>query len=140
MGSGQTRSRRGEKRNDSNKAGPSGGQQSYGSQFGSPGHSYGPGGVHLEPVAPLELSANRCTPASISRNAQPLGADTPEIVDRKVEYLYDIAIDAPRAHDFMAVMLKGAGMNKDEERHTQIASSKSDTLSKLLGLLSYIIA
>jgi translation initiation factor 4G len=51
------------------------------------------------------------------------------------EYLEDIAIDAPKAYDFMVIMLKGAGMDEDEERRTRIAS-KSETPDKLLGLLS----
>jgi translation initiation factor 4G len=87
MGSGRTRSRRGEKRNDPSKAGPSGGQQTHGSQFGPSGPSYGPGGVPLEPVVPLELSANRWTPASISRKPQAADAESPEMVDRKVKGL-----------------------------------------------------
>jgi translation initiation factor 4G len=86
IGSGRTRSMRGQKRNDPNKAGPSV-QQGHGSSFGQSGPSIGPGGVPLEPVAPLELSANRWMPNSISRKPQPLDADSPELVDRKVKGL-----------------------------------------------------
>lgn len=85
MGSNRTRSKRGEKRNEGNKV--SGHQQSHGSGFnqGMQGHS-GPGGMPLEPVAPLEMSANRWTAASTSRKYA-LDSDSPELVDRKVKGL-----------------------------------------------------
>ena len=51
------------------------------------------------------------------------------------EILDDVAIDAPKAFNLMAVMLKGAGMDKDEERRTRIAG-KSQTPDKLLDLLA----
>jgi translation initiation factor 4G len=82
--SSRTRSRRNEKRGDHSNAAPTG-QQSHGSQFGPFGRSYRSGGMPLELVAPLELSANRWTPASISRKPQAVDPDSPEIVERKVK-------------------------------------------------------
>ncbi|KAI6106519.1 armadillo-type protein [Pisolithus croceorrhizus] len=79
MGGYRTRSKRGEKRNDPSKVGSV--QQ---------GPGFGPGVVHqipaLEPVAPLEASANRWVPASVQRKGAP-DADSPEVVDRKVKGL-----------------------------------------------------
>lgn len=86
MGSSHTRSMRGQKRNDPNKVGPSV-QQGHGSSFGQSRPSIGPGDVPLKSVAPLELSANRWMPNSISRKPQSLDADSPEPVDRKVKGL-----------------------------------------------------
>ncbi|OCH90607.1 hypothetical protein OBBRIDRAFT_776738 [Obba rivulosa] len=75
MGSNRTRSKRGEKRGDTNKpSAPS---------FNAP--SMQPG-MLLEPVAPLELSANRWQPSSLGKK-QAISEDTPEIVDRKVRGL-----------------------------------------------------
>ncbi|KIJ65955.1 hypothetical protein HYDPIDRAFT_151661 [Hydnomerulius pinastri MD-312] len=83
MGSNRTRSKRGEKRNDANKVPLS--QHTQGSGFGGPGA--GPIlGAALEPVAPLEMSANRWVPVSTSRKP-PAEVDTPELVDRKVKAL-----------------------------------------------------
>ncbi|KAI6132491.1 armadillo-type protein [Pisolithus croceorrhizus] len=68
-----------EKRSDPSEVGPV--QQ---------GPGFGPGVVHqvpaLEPVAPLQPSANRWVPASAQRNGAP-DADAPEVVDRKVKGL-----------------------------------------------------
>jgi translation initiation factor 4G len=50
------------------------------------------------------------------------------------ELLDDIAIDAPKAFNFMAIMMVGAGLDKDEERRMRIAS-KSD-VDRLVALLS----
>ncbi|KAF9243245.1 hypothetical protein BU15DRAFT_72432 [Melanogaster broomeanus] len=50
------------------------------------------------------------------------------------EFLDDIAIDAPNAFKFMAVMLKGAGFDKDEERLGRIAGKSMDS-DKLLQLV-----
>ncbi|KAG0708593.1 hypothetical protein DFH29DRAFT_987076 [Suillus ampliporus] len=83
MTSNRIRSRRGEKRTDSNKTTMS--QQGQGSGFGSSG----PApilGAGFEPVVPLEFSANRWLPASTARKVQP-DADSPEMVDRKVKGL-----------------------------------------------------
>jgi translation initiation factor 4G len=87
MGSNRTRSKRGEKRNDGNKV-SSHQQQSHGSGFnqGLQGQ-VGPGGVLLEPVAPLEMSANRWTAGSTARKGQQVDPDSPELVDRKVKGL-----------------------------------------------------
>ncbi|KAI0359607.1 hypothetical protein OH77DRAFT_1472942 [Trametes cingulata] len=81
--SGRTRSQRGKTRGDKERpgAGPSG----QGSSFG-PGGSSLANSMSLEPVAPLEVSANRWTPASIVKKAQP-DQDSPEVVDRKVRAL-----------------------------------------------------
>jgi len=49
------------------------------------------------------------------------------------EILDDIAIDAPKAFDLMAIMLKG--VNLDEERQTRIAAKSMDS-DKLVALLS----
>ena len=51
------------------------------------------------------------------------------------EILDDIAIDAPKAFQIMATMMKGAGLDKDEERRTRIAQKSMDS-DKLLGLLA----
>ena len=45
----------------------------------------------------------------------------------------DIAIDAPKAFDLMAIMMKGAKL--DEERQSRIANKSMDN-DKLLKLLS----
>lgn len=85
MGSNRTRSQRGGKRNEQNKAaaGPSGqASTSYGSTMLAQA-----GGLPLEPVAPLEQSANRWTPMSISKKPQVADSESPEIVDRKVKGL-----------------------------------------------------
>jgi len=51
------------------------------------------------------------------------------------ELLDDIAIDAPKAIQIMATVIKGAGLDKDEERRTMIAqkSMDGDTLLELLA-------
>jgi translation initiation factor 4G len=84
--SNRTRSKRGEKRNEGNKV--SAHQQGHGSGFnqGSQGQM-GPGGVPLEPVAPLEMSMNRWVAGSTSRKPQNIDPDSPELVDRKVKAL-----------------------------------------------------
>ncbi|EGN92730.1 hypothetical protein SERLA73DRAFT_190565 [Serpula lacrymans var. lacrymans S7.3] len=51
------------------------------------------------------------------------------------EFLDDIAIDAPKAFEYMAIMLRGAGMDKDEERLRRIAGKSMDS-DKLLKLVS----
>jgi translation initiation factor 4G len=51
------------------------------------------------------------------------------------EMLDDIAIDAPKAFNLMALMLKGAGLASDEERRARIAEKSMDS-DKLLALLS----
>lgn len=51
------------------------------------------------------------------------------------ELLDDIAIDAPKAFHIMAIMMKGAGLDKDEERRTRIAQKSMDS-DKLVELLS----
>jgi translation initiation factor 4G len=43
------------------------------------------------------------------------------------EILDGIAIDAPKAFKFMAMTLKGVGVNKDEERRTRIVSKLETT-------------
>ena len=51
------------------------------------------------------------------------------------ELLDDIAIDAPKAFQIMATMMKGAGLDKDEERRTRMAQKSTDS-DKLLELLA----
>ena len=86
MGSNRTRSKRGEKRNDGNKV--PGHQQSHGPGFNQSSQAQvGPGGVPLEPVAPLEMSSNRWVAGSTSRKPQTVDPDSPELVDRKVKGL-----------------------------------------------------
>ncbi|KAI0696675.1 hypothetical protein C8T65DRAFT_583280 [Cerioporus squamosus] len=78
--SGRTRSQRGNKRGEKDRAGgPSGPGSSFGQQSSL--------ATSLEPVAPLEVSANRWTPASIAKKPQAVDQDSPEVVDRKVRSL-----------------------------------------------------
>ena len=51
------------------------------------------------------------------------------------ELLDDIAIDAPKAFEYMAIMLKGAGFDTDEERLKRIVEKAVDS-DKLLQLVS----
>ncbi len=73
MGNKRTRSKRGEARNDSNRINPSG-------QGGMMNH-----GMHMESVAPLELSANRWV--SLSNKKVSVDDSSPEVIDRKVRAL-----------------------------------------------------
>ncbi|KIJ15597.1 hypothetical protein PAXINDRAFT_169050 [Paxillus involutus ATCC 200175] len=84
MGSNRTRSKRGERRNETNKVVLP--QQGQGYGFGAPG-AMPILGAALEPVAPLEVSANRWVAASTSRKPIAPDADSPELVDRKVRSL-----------------------------------------------------
>jgi len=74
----RTRSKRGEKRGDNNKV-PGGSQQNQGSGFNNYQNQQQ---ANLEPVAPLQASANRW-----DRRAIQTDADSPEMVDRKVKGL-----------------------------------------------------
>ncbi|KAI0691915.1 hypothetical protein BC835DRAFT_1528459 [Cytidiella melzeri] len=76
MGSNRTRSKRGEKRNANANA-----PQTF-TNAAAPPLAGG-----LEPVAPLEMSANRWTPASVGKKPTPVSEDSPEIVERKVKSL-----------------------------------------------------
>ena len=51
------------------------------------------------------------------------------------ELLGDIAINSPEAFQIMATMMKGAGLDRDEERRVGIAQKSTDS-DKLLGLLA----
>ncbi|KAG2043916.1 hypothetical protein BDR03DRAFT_851184 [Suillus americanus] len=51
------------------------------------------------------------------------------------EFLDDIAIDAPKAFDYMAIMLKGAGFENEPERLQRIAS-KLENSDKLVSLVA----
>jgi translation initiation factor 4G len=51
------------------------------------------------------------------------------------EFLDDIAIDAPKAFDYMAIMLKGAGFENEPERLQRIASKLEDS-NKLVSLVA----
>lgn len=75
--SNRTRSKRGEKRNEGNKVGS---QQGHG--FGH-GQSNMGQNISLEPVAPLQATANRWDRKIVSA----VDPDSPEIVDRKVKGL-----------------------------------------------------
>lgn len=68
------------------------------------------------------ISKNLCSPASFE-----------EGFVAAAELLDDIAIDAPKAFQLMAIMMKGAKL--DEERRTRVASKSMDS-DKLLSLLS----
>ncbi|KAI0941635.1 hypothetical protein AcW1_003473 [Taiwanofungus camphoratus] len=83
MGSNRTRSKRGEKRGDANRANT--GMSGPGSSFASMSASQH--GILLEPVAPLEVSANRWQPNSLGKKPQQVDTDAPEVVDRKVRAL-----------------------------------------------------
>ncbi|TFY60150.1 hypothetical protein EVG20_g7524 [Dentipellis fragilis] len=65
-----------------------------------------------------------CTPAAFEEGFMPLA----EIID-------DVAIDAPKALELFAVMVKGAGLHEDEERRTRIAEKSTDS-AKLQGLFA----
>ena len=71
------------------------------------------------------VSKNFCSPATFEEGFTP-----------NAEFLGDIAIDAPKAPQLFAIMLKGAGLDKNEERRTRIAEKSPDTRDKLLELLS----
>jgi translation initiation factor 4G len=51
------------------------------------------------------------------------------------EILDEIVVDAPKAFELMAIMLKGAGLDNDERRRSRITSKSKDS-DKLLALLS----
>lgn len=74
----RTRSKRGEKRGENNKAG-GGNQQGHGSGFSNFQNQQQ---INLEPVVPLQASENRW-----DRKALQVDADSPEMVDRKVKGL-----------------------------------------------------
>lgn len=84
MGSNRTRSKRGDRRTDANKVVLS--QQGEGSGFGAPG-AMPILGAAFEPVAPLEISANRWVAGSTVRKPGATDTDSPELVDRKVRSL-----------------------------------------------------
>jgi len=76
----RTRSKRGEKRGENNKAGGGGGnQQGHGSGFSNFQNQQQ---ANLEPVVPLQATENRW-----DRKALQVDADSPEMVDRKVKGL-----------------------------------------------------
>jgi translation initiation factor 4G len=64
-----------------------------------------------------------CTPDAFERGFLPIA-----------ELLDDIVIDAPKAFNLMALMLKGAGLADDEERCGRIAEKSIDA-DKLIALL-----
>ncbi|KAG2751693.1 ARM repeat-containing protein [Suillus brevipes Sb2] len=51
------------------------------------------------------------------------------------EFLDDIAIDAPKAFDYMAIMLRGAGFHNEPDRLQRIASKLEDS-HKLVSLVA----
>jgi translation initiation factor 4G len=76
----RTRSKRGEKRTDSTKVGPTG-PQSHGPVYGQQHPGFSP--PAFEHVAPLQMSENRWDRKAIVSN----DPDAPEVVDRKVKGL-----------------------------------------------------
>ncbi|TBU30206.1 hypothetical protein BD311DRAFT_754942 [Dichomitus squalens] len=86
-GHGRTRSKR--VKRDKERPGPSVQDHAF-----EPSSSLA-GQQNLEPIAPIELSANRWTPASLTKKGQPVGAETPEVVDsRKGGILLSYVVDA----------------------------------------------
>ena len=69
------------------------------------------------------MSKNLCSPQAFEDGFTP----TAEILD-------DIVIDAPKAMDLFALMLKGAHLHEDEERRTRLASKSMDS-DKLVSKL-----
>lgn len=68
-------------------------------------------------------SKNLCSPAAFEKGFIPTARN-----------LHDTVIDAPKAFQLFAIMLKGAGLDTDAERRTRIASMSIDS-DKLLALL-----
>ncbi|KAF9031266.1 ARM repeat-containing protein [Hymenopellis radicata] len=54
-------------------------------------------------------------------------------IARVAEFLDDITIDAPKAPNLLAIMIKGADLS--EEQRTRIASKSEESGAKLLGLI-----
>jgi translation initiation factor 4G len=86
MGSNRTRSKRGDRRTDANRVGYSQQGPLEGSGFGAPG-AIPILGAAFEPVAPLEMSANRWVAGSTVRKPGVTDTESPELVDRKVRSL-----------------------------------------------------
>jgi hypothetical protein len=67
------------------------------------------------------------------------GQCTREVFERgftpMAEYLDDIAADIPKAFDYMAIMLRGAGFQNEPERLHRIASKLEDS-NKLVSLIA----
>ena len=78
MHSKRTRSKRGESRNEANRINPA--------TFGI-SNSVVANAAAFEPVAPLEVHANRWVATSATRRPQQADQDSPELVDRKVRSL-----------------------------------------------------
>ncbi|KAH9944590.1 ARM repeat-containing protein [Amylocystis lapponica] len=70
------------------------------------------------------VAKNQCSPASFE-----------EGFTQVAENLDDIVIDAPKAFSLMAIVMKGARLDTDEERRTRLASKFADS-DQLLSLLS----
>jgi len=68
------------------------------------------------------VSKELCAPAFLEEGLTPIA----EVID-------DIAIDAPKAYQLFATIVKGAGL--DEERRKRLASKSTDDPDKLLALL-----
>jgi translation initiation factor 4G len=71
----------------------------------------------------LATTKDLCTAAAIEEGFIPIA-----------EMLDDIAIDAPKAFELMAIMVNGAGL--DEDQRGRISSKSADNSEKLLALLS----
>lgn len=84
--SNRVRSKRGDRRTDANKVTYSQQGPLEGSGFGGPG-PMAVFGAALEPVAPLEVSANRWVAGSTVRKPGATDTESPELVDRKVRAL-----------------------------------------------------
>lgn len=69
-------------------------------------------------------SKDLCSPAAFEKGFAPAA----EMID-------DIAIDAPKAFGFFVKLIQGAGLDKDEERRTRLASKSMDS-DRMLQLLT----
>ncbi|KAH8106471.1 armadillo-type protein [Phellopilus nigrolimitatus] len=78
IGAGPLGSKRGEARNDANRI------SAAQAQFSA---AHAANAMALEPVTPLEATANRWVPVSASRKPVAVDMDAPEVVDRKVRSL-----------------------------------------------------
>lgn len=67
---------------------------------------------------------NLCSPATFEEGFAP-----------SAEILDDVAIDAPKAPSLFVKMMKGAGLDKDEERRVRLVGKSMDS-DKLLGMFS----
>ncbi|THH33090.1 hypothetical protein EUX98_g1117 [Antrodiella citrinella] len=67
-------------------------------------------------------SKNFCSPATFEEGFAPIA-----------EFLDDIAVDVPKAFSLYATMMKGAGLDKDDERRARLVGAHGDNLLSLLS-------